>query len=107
MKKPLAEVTKLAPPGPPWLDEDGFIAAGRGDDYVTVADFDTNDRDIAEREANKALFLHWKEHGPKLLLALRQCATAMKMARKHRGLGFGVYESNADAAIAAAEEVEV
>ena len=30
----------------------------RGDDYVTVADFDCNDRDIDEREATKELAMH-------------------------------------------------
>ena len=36
-----------------WRDDDGFIAAGKGDEYVTIATFNcSNDIDIAEREAN-------------------------------------------------------
>ena len=43
-------------PGPWWRDDDGFIAAGSGDSYVTIADFDcTKDLTIDEREANKTL----------------------------------------------------
>lgn len=43
-------------PGPWWRDDDGFIAAGSGDSYVTVADFDCSpDLGPDEREANKAL----------------------------------------------------
>jgi hypothetical protein len=45
-------------PGPWWKDDHGFIAAGNGDTYVTIADFDcSNDIGIGEREANKNLAL--------------------------------------------------
>ena len=54
--------------GPWWRDDDGFIAAGSGDTYVTVADFDCgSDIDIAEREANKTLAIA----APDMLAALR------------------------------------
>jgi hypothetical protein len=54
-------------PAPWWRDDDGFIAAGNGDTYVTIADFDcSNDIDIDEREANKDLALA----APELLEAL-------------------------------------
>lgn len=43
-------------PGPWWRDDDGFIASGHGDTYVTVADANCNiSIDIAEREANTTL----------------------------------------------------
>ena len=43
-------------PGPWWIDEDGFVSSGGGDEYVTVADFDIGTNiDIMEREANKVL----------------------------------------------------
>tara|TARA_R110000744_G_scaffold159268_5_gene275383 strand:+ start:151 stop:501 length:351 start_codon:yes stop_codon:yes gene_type:complete len=39
-----------------WRDGDGFVASGKNDDYVTIADFDCSaDIDIDEREANKNL----------------------------------------------------
>ena len=44
-------------PGPYWRDDDGFIAAGNGESYVTIADCDCSDIDIDEREANKRLFI--------------------------------------------------
>ena len=41
-----------------WRDDAGFIAAGYGDDYFTMADFDcSGEVDIAEREANKDRFI--------------------------------------------------
>jgi hypothetical protein len=42
-------------PGPWWRDDDGFISAGSGDDYVTIADPQCSDMDIDEREANARL----------------------------------------------------
>jgi len=55
--------------GPYWRDDDGFIAAGSGDTYVTLADFDcSNDIDIDEREANKDLFIA----APELLEACKE-----------------------------------
>lgn len=53
-------------PGPWWCDDDGFIAAGSGDSYVTVADFGYSDVDIGECEANKNLAIA----APDLLAAL-------------------------------------
>jgi hypothetical protein len=41
--------------GPWWRDDEGFIAAGSGETYVTIADGDCSDLDIDEREANKRL----------------------------------------------------
>ena len=41
-------------PGPWWFD-DGFIASGNGETYVTVADPHCNEQDIDEREANARL----------------------------------------------------
>ena len=57
--------------GPYWRDDDGFIAAGSGDTYVTLADCDcTHDIDICEREANKQLFIA----APDMLATLRAIA---------------------------------
>lgn len=53
-------------PGPWWRDDDGFIAAGSGESYVTIADFDCSDLDFDEREANKALAIA----APAMLAAL-------------------------------------
>jgi len=56
-------------PSPWWIDDDGFLAAGGGDTYVTLADFDcTPDLGIDEREANKAL----AAAAPELLQALEE-----------------------------------
>ena len=52
--------------GPWWRDDDGFIAAGSGETYVTIADGDCSDLDIDEREANKRLIAA----APDLLAAL-------------------------------------
>ena len=53
--------------GPWWRDDDGFIAAGHNDTYLTIADADcSHDIDIAEREANKSLICS----APELLEAL-------------------------------------
>ena len=55
-------------PGPWWRDEDGFVAAGYGDSYVTIASFDcSNDLDPDEREANKSLGIA----APDMLAALK------------------------------------
>ena len=54
-------------PGPWWRDDDGFIAAGADETYVTIADFDCSlDIDIDEREANKSLAIA----SPDMLAAL-------------------------------------
>lgn len=54
-------------PGPWWRDDDGFIASGSDETYVTVADFDcSQDIDPDEREANKRAALAL----PDLLAAL-------------------------------------
>ena len=43
-------------PGPWWRDDDGFIAAGANETYVTVASPNcSHDIDIDEREANARL----------------------------------------------------
>ena len=42
-------------PGPWWRDDDGFIAAGTSDNYVTVASPNCSAMDIDEREANARL----------------------------------------------------
>jgi hypothetical protein len=64
------ELKKWAAPGPLWRDDDGFLASGSGDDYVTVADCDCNDRDINEREATKALIAHRYNHFDEVVEAL-------------------------------------
>lgn len=43
--------------GPYWRDDDGFIAAGTGDDYVTFCDTNCNNLDIDDREANTAFIV--------------------------------------------------
>lgn len=42
-------------PGKWVVDDDGFISAGHGEEYATIADCDCSDLDIDEREANKTL----------------------------------------------------
>ena len=61
-------MTSKHTPGPWWRDDSGFVAAGSGESYVTIADFDCSDLDICEREANKALALE----APAMVAALRQ-----------------------------------
>lgn len=52
----MTDATTPHTPGPWWRDDDGFLAAGSGDTYVTIADFDcSDDIDADEREANKSL----------------------------------------------------
>lgn len=54
-------------PGPWWRDDDGFVAAGFGEDYITIATANcTNDIDIEEREANTSLIAA----APDMLVAL-------------------------------------
>jgi hypothetical protein len=56
-------------PGPWWRDDDGFVAAGHGDTYVTVATANcSSDLDIDEREANTALIVN----SPRMLDLLRR-----------------------------------
>lgn len=63
----MASVVKHTP-APWWRDDDGFVAAGHGDTYRTLADFDcSTDIDIDEREANKALAIA----APELLSAAK------------------------------------
>lgn len=57
-------------PAPWWRDDDGFIAAGSGETYVTVADADCSDMDIDEREANKTLIIA----APEMIESLAECA---------------------------------
>lgn len=60
-------------PGPWWRDDDGFVAAGFADTYVTIADFDCCDSiDPDEREANKTLAIA----APEMLAALRTLLAA-------------------------------
>ncbi len=54
--------------GPWWRDDEGFIAAGSGETYVTIADGDCSDLDIDEREANKRLIAA----APDMLAALER-----------------------------------
>ncbi len=67
---PLSVIQQRATPGKHYRDADGFIKAGEGADVI-VADFDCEPLDIDEREANKALHLHWAEVGPILQRALQ------------------------------------
>ena len=61
-------------PLPYWVDDDGFIAAGHGDDYQTVAD--PHCRPTAdygpENDANAAFFVHACNHHYELLIALER-----------------------------------
>lgn len=61
-------MTSKHTPGPWWRDDSGFVAAGSGESYVTIADFDCSDLDICEREANKALALE----APAMVAALKE-----------------------------------
>ena len=55
-------------PGPWWCDDHGFIAAGSGETYVTIADPNcTHDLAIEERVANTLLIAA----APDLLVALQ------------------------------------
>jgi hypothetical protein len=56
--------------GPWWRDDDGFIAAGSGETYVTIADVDFSDLDIDEREANARLIAA----APDMLAALERAS---------------------------------
>jgi hypothetical protein len=57
----------------PWYrDEDGFIAAGSSDTYVTVADANCSDIDIDEREANTDFIIKACNNHYELLEALKQ-----------------------------------
>jgi hypothetical protein len=58
-------------PGPWWVDDDGFIAAGSGDDYVTIAEGLAPSDDLDEICANLTLLAA----APDLLQAAR-CALA-------------------------------
>lgn len=56
-------------PGPWWRDDDGFIASGSDETYITVASPNcSEDIDIDEREANARLIAA----APSLLYALEQ-----------------------------------
>ena len=56
-------------------DDDGFIYAGSGDDYVTIADPNcSNDIDINEREANARLIAA----APELLEALEEAVKILR-----------------------------
>lgn len=86
--------------GPWWRDDDGFIAAGSGDSYVTIADFDcTHDIDIDEREANKSL----ATAAPDMLAALKRCVDQLSQKRprkkgtRHRALDFDLELAIAEA----------
>jgi hypothetical protein len=57
----IKELERKATQGELWIDDDGFIAAGRDDTYTTFADLDVSivyAVDIDEREANKKLLIH-------------------------------------------------
>jgi hypothetical protein len=58
--------------GPWWRDDDGFIAAGNGESYVTVADPNCSD-DLDEREANANLIAA----APQIFDALELCEAAL------------------------------
>lgn len=61
-------------PGPWWIDDDGFVASGNGETYVTVADSHCNNQDIDEREANARLIAA----APALLTALAELVGALE-----------------------------
>lgn len=70
------DMTAKHTPGPWWRDDDGFIAAGSGDSYVTVADFDCGGAiSHAERLANEALAMA----GPDMLAALKAVLGAVEV----------------------------
>lgn len=61
-------------PEPWYRDEDGFIASGSSDTYVTIADPNCSDMDIDEREANASLIAA----APDLLFALEFIVEELK-----------------------------
>lgn len=71
-------------PGPWWRDDDGFIASGSGDTYLTVASPNcSNDIDIDEREANANLIAA----APCLLTALQDMLALYDDILSSNGLG--------------------
>jgi hypothetical protein len=58
-------------PGPWWLDDEGYIAAGSGESYVTIAEPIGVDMPATQSEANARLIAA----APELLLAAK-CALA-------------------------------
>jgi len=90
-------------PGPWWRDDDGFIASGNGDTYVTVADANVNSLDIDEREANTSLIAA----APELLAALKNAAKILDDDGARDGYsGKESYDDAADAARAAIARAE-
>ena len=66
-------------PGPWWRDDDGFIASGSDETYITVASPNcSEDIDIDEREANARLMAA----SPELLAAARHLLPRARMAQR-------------------------
>lgn len=112
MKMSLAEFLIRASPGDWWRDDDGFIAAGTGDEYSTIADFDCGSQDIAEREANKILAMHCRNQMPVLLRAVQDVLKQCALVHKHWGDNCNQKEADAATkalalALDAASNVEV
>ena len=61
-------------PGPWWIDDDGFVASGSGETYVTVADPHCGESDIDTRESNARLIAA----APTLLTALAELVGALE-----------------------------
>jgi hypothetical protein len=67
-------------PAPWWRDDDGFIAAGNGETYVTIADADcSSDMDADEREENKKLIIASPDMYKQLRLAEIELAGWMEL----------------------------
>ena len=92
-------------PLPWWIDDDGFIAAGSGDDYQTVADphcrptVDCGD----ENGANAAFIISACNSHYELLAALKDCRAALHATKESLGLDHPAAIIAADNAIAKAE----
>jgi hypothetical protein len=81
-----------------WIDDDGFIASGRGDDYKTLAQIiDTGSN--GENNANAALIAA----APELLETLKGLFEHCAMVHKH--WGDNCNQREADNAIDAARQI--
>lgn len=63
-----------------WIDDDGFIASGSGDTYLTVADCDCNHLDIDEREQIKDEIVKRCNQFPKLKKQNAEYIEALRLA---------------------------
>jgi len=92
---------------PWWVDDDGFVASGSGDTYVTVAETHcTNDLDTGEMDANAEFICLAVNNHARLVQALKDlhaCHRAFSANNNWTSLDDDA-RVNAEAALAAAGE---